>query len=136
MWRRLANATSRFFAPSKRQDSAPVEINSRQFDRALMQEVPAEYLVEDASETHISRTFANARLELHAQDRDHAGRGWAAVIASVSSSRIRLKLMEEVNAHDIWGHDIVNGDVTVMYERVNGELIPKEIHLNRVYALK
>lgn len=135
MWRKLANATSRFFAPSKRQDSAPVEVNNRRFDREVIQEVPADYLVEDASESFVSRNFANARLELHAQDKDHAGRGWAAVIKEVSDSRLRLKLMEDVSAEDIWGHDIVNGDVTVIYNRIGSDNVPKEIHLNRVNGL-
>ena len=136
MWRRLANATSRFFAPSKRQDSAPVEVNNRRFDREVIQEVPAEYLVEDASETHISRNFPNVRLELHAQDRDHSGRGWAAVIKGITDNRLRLKLMENVSAEEIWGHDVVNGDVTVIYERMGTENVPREVHLNRVNGLQ
>lgn len=135
MWRRLANATSRFFAPSKRQESAPVEVNNRRFDHDLIQEIPAEYLVEDASDAHLSRNFQNARLELHAQDRDHSGRGWAAIIREISESRIRLKLMDDVNAEEVWGHDIVNGDVTVIYDRIGTEMVPKEIHLNRVNGL-
>ncbi len=136
VWRRLANATSRFFAPSKRQDSAPVEVNERRFEREVIQEVPSDYLVEDASETHISRNFSNVKLELHAQDRDHAGRGWAAVIKAVSDSRLRLKLMENVSAEEIWGHDVVNGDVTVIYERIGTENAPREVHLNRVNGLQ
>lgn len=41
LWRRLANATSRFFAPSKRQDSAPVEVNGRQITQDVVRDVPA-----------------------------------------------------------------------------------------------
>lgn len=136
MWRRLANATSRFFAPSKRQSSAAVEANDRRFEHDVILDIPAEYLVDDSVDAHLSRAFQNASLELHAQDRDHAGRGWAAVLKDVSDKRLRLKSMDDVSAEDIWGHDVVNGDVTVIYDRIGTEMVPKEIQLNSVNALK
>lgn len=132
LWRRLANATSRFFAPSKRQDSAPVEFNGRFIPQDVVRDVPAEFLVEDASDEHPSRTFTNVLLELHAQDRDHSGRGWAAVVEGVSGQRLRMKLMTEVSAAELWNRDRVRGDVTVIYEKIGIDLVPREVHLHRV----
>ncbi|MFN4112369.1 MAG: hypothetical protein ACK4GD_00340 [Sphingomonadaceae bacterium] len=132
IWRRLANATSRFFAPSKRQESAPIEVNGRHIPHDAVQDVPAEFLVDDAAEDHASRAFNGVLIELHAQDRDHSGRGWAAVVEGVSDQRLRMKLMTEVSASDLWNRDRVRGDVTVLYERVGTELIPREVHLHRV----
>ena len=132
LWRRLANATSRFFAPSKRQDSAPVEVNGRQITQDVVRDVPAEFLVEDASEEHPSRSFNGVMIELHAQDRDHSGRGWAAIIEGVSDQRLRMKLMAEVSATDLWNLDRVRGDVTVLYEKIGSDLVPREVHLHRV----
>ena len=132
LWRRLANSTSRFFAPSKRQDSAPIEVNGRHFSQETVRDVPADYLVEDASDAKPTRTFDNVLIELHAQDKDNAGRGWAAIIDGISAQRLRMKLMDEVTASDLWNRDHVRGDVTVIYERLGVEMVPKEVHLHRV----
>lgn len=135
MWRRLANATSRFFTPSKRQDSAPVEINGRHLDQDLIREIPESFRVEDALDEPVIRDFTNATLDLHAQDKDHAGRGWAAIVAGVSDQRARLKLMAGVPADRLWGHDRITGDITVIFERLGMDLLPKEIHLHRIERL-
>lgn len=132
IWKRLANATSRFFMPSKRQDSAPVEVNNREIDRETMRDVPADYLVEHEADIKPSRDFSGVTLELHAQDRDHGGRGWAAIPRGIVDQRLRLKLMTEVSAAELWGNDIVRGDITVLYERVGLDMVPREIHLHRV----
>lgn len=132
LWKRLANATSRFFLPSKRQSSAPVEVNERVFDRPVIQDIPADYIVDNEAERNPARRFQNVILELHAQDRDNAARGWAAVLRAASDKRVRLKLMDGVSAQELWGNDVVRGDVTVIYDRIGTELVAKEIHLERV----
>lgn len=132
MWRRLANASSRFFAPSKQQDSAAIEVNGREIPQDTVRDVPAEFLVEDAAEERPSRNFENALIELHAQDRDHAGRGWAAVVEGISATRLKMKLMDGVIATELWGHNKVRGDVSVLYEKIGTDLVPKEVHLHRV----
>ncbi|ETI64800.1 hypothetical protein C100_05455 [Sphingobium sp. C100] len=132
LWRRVMNLASRFFAPSKQQDSAPLEVNGRMIPQDIVRDIPAEFLFDDASEERPSRSFNGVHIELHAQDRDNAGRGWAAVIDSVSGQRLRMKLMDEVSATDLWNRDHVNGDISVIYENVAGQMVPKEVHLHRV----
>lgn len=132
MWRKLANATSRFFAPSKQQNSAPMEVNGRHIERQAIQDIPAEYLVDDATEESRSRFFRNATLELRAEDKDHTGRGWAAIVRAVSESRLRVKLMDEVSAADLWGKNVITGDITVIYDKVGADMVPKEMHLHNV----
>jgi hypothetical protein len=132
LWKRLANATSRFFTPSKRQDSAPIEFNRRAIDRETVQDVPAQYLIDHEADTRPARTFNNVQLELHAQDKDHAGRGWAAIPKGIHDQRLRLRLMEDVSTSEVWGHDSIRGDITVVYERVGLDMVAKEIHLHRV----
>lgn len=132
MWKRIANATSRFFAPSKQQDSAPVEINGRHISEDTVRDIPAEFMVDDAAEDHPSRFFASMRVELRAEDKDHTGRGWAGVVPMVSDRRLRMKLMEDVAAGDLWGRDVVTGDVTVIYDRIGTGMVPKEFHLHNV----
>jgi hypothetical protein len=132
LWRRLANMTSRFFTPSKQQNSAPMEVNGRTITRETVQDVPAEYQVEDASEENPSRYFSNAKIELRAEDKDHMGRGWAGVVTAVSESRLRMKLMPDVSAAELWGQDTITGDISVIYEKVGTDMVPKEIHLHNV----
>lgn len=131
LWKRIANATSRFFGPSKKQNAA-MEVNEREIERETVQEIPAHYLIEDASDSKPARSFSDVLLELHAQDRDHSGKGWAAIPKGVSDDRLRLKLMEGVSTVDLWGHDTVRGDITVVYEKVGLDMIPKEIHLHSI----
>ncbi len=131
-WRRLANTASRFFAPSKRQNSAPVMINDRRVPQEAVRDIPAEYLVEDAGEERPSRFFKDAKVELRAEDKDHTGRGWACVIESVSKDRLKMKLVDEASADNLWGRNSVIGDVTVVYEKIGADLHPKEVHLHSV----
>lgn len=132
LWKRLANAASRFFTPSKKQKSAPIEINGRPIDHETVQDVPAQYLIEHEADTRPARSFADVTLELHAQDRDHAGRGWAAIPRGITDQRLRLRLMDDVSTTELWGHDLVRADVTIIYDRVGLEVVAKEIHVHRV----
>jgi hypothetical protein len=133
-WRRLRDAVGNFFRPSKRQDSASIEVNTRILDHNVVKEVPADFVVENAEETSPFRSFENVRLEIHAQDKDHGGKGWAAVIPTIADRRIPLKLMLGLQASEIWGHDEVRGDVTVIYDRVADGMVPKAIHLHKLAA--
>ena len=131
-WRRLTNATARFFRPSKLQDSAAVNVNDRLIDQETMRDIPAHYIFEDAKEEEPARDFNDVILELHAQDKDHRGQGWAAIVRGLTEKRVRLKLMPGVDAAELWGVDNVKGDVTVVYSRIGSDLLPKEVHLHRV----
>ena len=132
-WKRLATATSRFFRPSKQQDSAPVEVNHRVFDTEVIREIPADYLVEHEGDALASRRFDGAVLDLRLQDRDNKGKGWAAIIPGVSEKRIKVKLLDGVNAADLWGQETVIGDINVIYERVGMDMVPREVHLTRLH---
>lgn len=97
MWKKIANAASRFFTPSKKQDSAPIEVNDRTIDQEVVRDVPASYIFENEADAKSFRNFEGVALELHAQDRDNAGRGWAAVAKGVSEQRLRLRLMDNIS---------------------------------------
>jgi hypothetical protein len=128
-WKRVTNAAARFFRVSKRQDSSPMLVNGRQVSAEVVRDVPADYLFDDAREAAPARPFYDVPLELHAQDRDHSGQGWAAVIPGIVDRRVRLKLLSGVSAADLWNRDRARGDVMVIYERVGDQMIPKSIQL-------
>lgn len=132
LWKRLANATSRFFGPSKRQHSAPIEVNQRQIDHDTVKDVPAQYLIDQEADGRPTRPFTNVPLELHAQDKDNASKGWAAISRGITDQRLRLKLMPEVSPAEVWGHNIVQGDIHIVYEKIGLEKVPKLIQLDRV----
>jgi hypothetical protein len=136
LWKRLANTTSRFFAPSKKQNSAPMEVNGRSIPQETVQDVPAQYVIDHEVDTKPARSFSGVALELHAQDRDHAGRGWAAIPRGLHGERLRLRLMDDVSTTDLWGHNVIRGDVTIIYERAGTEMVPKEIQLHRVTGVE
>lgn len=129
-WKRVTKAAARFFHVSKREDSAPIEVNERIFDREIIADVPAEYVFEDMKDVAPARSFSNINLELHAQDKDHSGQGWAAVLPGIVDRRIKVRLMPGVSAADLWGKDHVKGDVTVIYEGVGDTLVPRSVHLH------
>lgn len=130
--RRITKSASRFFTPSKQQNSSPMEVNGREIERQTIMDIPAEYLADDASSERPSRFFKDAIIELRSEDKDHSGKGWAAIVRSISPTRLKMKLMEDVSTLDVWGKDTITGDISVIYDKVGSENIPKEIHLHVV----
>jgi hypothetical protein len=131
-WKRLKEAVQLVFQPSKRQSSVPVQINDRLIEREVVRDIPVDWEIAKAEENEPFRSFEDVLLDIHAQDKDHAGKGWAALIANIADRRVPLKLMTGVSAADLWGRDSVRGDVTVLYGRVADGMVPKAIHLHRL----
>lgn len=131
-WKRITEAAAKFFRPSKRQGDAAVEVNDRKIGKDVVADIPQEYLVKEAEDRGVFRSFPNVPIELHAQDRDHSGQGWAAHIPGVTLKRVRLKLMPGISAADLWGRNTAHGDVTVFYNRVGPDMVPKAITLDRL----
>lgn len=131
-WSRLTQAAGRFFKPSKRQNSAPLEVNNRYISESVVRDVPQDFILDHAAEAGLFRTFTDVPLELHAQDRDHSGQGWAANIPGVTPKRLKLRLMPGIQSGDLWGRDQARGDVTVIYQRAGPTYIPKSINLDRL----
>lgn len=131
-WKRLTEASGRFFKPSKRQGNSPVQVNDRKITHEEIADVPHDYVLDHAAEAEAFRSFADVNLELHAQDRDHSGQGWAAHVPGVTAKRIKLRLMPGVHASDLWNRDQARGDITVSYQRNGQHLVPKAISLDRL----
>jgi len=131
-WKKLTNATARFFRVSKRQDSAALDVNDRAIEQDVVRDIPADYLFDDAKSDEASRTYYDVNLELHAQDKDHKGQGWAAIIPGITENRVKLKLMPDIEAGDLWGLDHVRGDVTVLFDRIGAGLVARSIQLHKI----
>lgn len=133
-WKKAVTAVGRFFRPSKQQDSAPMEVGNHYLDHDTVRDVPRAHEIKAEIDRPPFESFENVLLDLHAQDRDHGGRGWAATIPNVIDKRVRVKLMPGVHAADLWQTETVRGDVTVLFEQVADRREPKEIHLHRFTA--
>lgn len=131
-WKRITEAGVRFFAPSKNQGNAGLDVNEQHISTAVVADIPPGYLLDHAADADPFKQFSDVQLELHAQDKDHSGQGWAASVPGVTPKRVRLRLMPGIRAADLWGRDSVRGDVTVFYNRSGNDLTPKAINLERL----
>lgn len=131
--KRLANNSIQFFKPSKSQDNAPVTVNKIHITRNFIESVPDSFLLEDANDNETAKPHEKIELEIHAQDRDRDTVGWAAVPLGLHTKRLRMKLLDDVDAAQLWGKDRVKGDIMLIQKRVGLEFVPSEIHLTRIY---
>lgn len=131
-WKRVTSAALSFLRPSKKQGNAELIVNERLIPKQVIADVPDDHIVERASEELAFQSFSDVPIELHAQDRDHSGQGWAARIPGITDRRVRLRLMSGVQAGQLWGRDNARGDVTILYQRDGTGLTAKAINLDRL----
>lgn len=131
--RRLSNlirSTAQFFSPSKRQGNAPILIGSRRVGSDIVAEFPNDAAIQDFDDSESSKLLQNVEIELHAQDVDRAGQGWAGVIRQVSSDRLRMVIYPPVKPEDIYTKQRITGDVVVLSRRASdGSMVPYLVHL-------
>lgn len=71
-------------------------------------------------------------VDIHRSDRDENKHGWRAVVASVSSKKVRMELAADINPEDLWGKSSVIGDVIVIEGRLpDGSIGPRTYQLLR-----
>lgn len=128
----LARQAIRFFRPSKSQNNSPMSINRRRIEPPVISDIPQEYAFEEEVGTTKSRDMYDVELEIHAQDRDKAKTGWAALIPEEMEKRVPMKLVGDVTPDQLWQKDRVNADVTIVYKRAGREFVPDQIHIHRL----
>ncbi|MGO8422300.1 hypothetical protein [Rhizobium ruizarguesonis] len=131
--KRLAKTVGGFFAPSQREGAVPVLFDRQEVGSEVIREVP--YPREFSAKEDFERydPYSMVVLEIHAQDKDKANTGWAAVPKGISEKRLRMKLMEPVTAMDLWARDQIRADVTIISHLTANGYDPAEIHVTRVY---
>ena len=131
--RRLASATHNLLLPSKNQNNAPVRVNRVLIPHEVIAEFPSEAQLAADEPKPFSEPIENVEIELHAQDRDRDKQGWAAVIPSLSPTRMGMQLYPPIVPTDIYTKQRIRGDVLVE-SRLNskGELRPARVHLIRL----
>ncbi len=130
--RKLVNAAIGFFRPSKRQNNVSAKVGSRIISKEVMREIPGD-VAEDVHEPETSsHQYSNVEIELHAQDRDRAKQGWAAVVPAISDARVKMQIFPPIQPEDVWTHQKIRGDIIAVFRDDGGDLTPTQYHLIRL----
>ena len=130
--KRLVKAVQGFFLPSQREGGAPVTFDRQTIGRNVVREVPypQEFSAKEDFEKY--QSIDDVLLDIHAQDKDKVKVGWAAVPKGITDRRLRMKLIEPVNARDIWNTDSIRADIVLVHQLAADGYVPAEIQVLRI----
>jgi hypothetical protein len=132
----LAKDTTKFIKPAKSDKDSFIYFDKEKegcIPPEVIRAVPSS-LQEDIADEYL-RDFKNVEVLIRAIDLDSFKRGWAVVIGSISDRRIPLQLDIDIDPESLVGLRLFNGDVTVMFERVdNGADVPKRVFLRKIIS--
>ena len=130
--KRLASAAGKFFRPSKRQNNAPIKVGDRRIGSDVIAEIPSDVQIEAMEKLQTSQIIENVEIELHAKDKDKGTSGWAGVVPSISNKRLKMLLNAPVVPEDLWGKEVIVGDIMLVKEQKGDAFEPTEFHLTRI----
>jgi len=130
--KQLADASVRFFRPSKRQGDAAILVGDKRIEPRFISDTSDDFQIEEAAKAEKSRKHYGVRLQIHQKDIDRDSAGWAAVADGLHPKRLPMRLVDGVTAEQIWGEDEIIGDVILVSRRKGVDFVPAEIHLVRV----
>ncbi len=130
--KRLADATAKFFRPSRRQNNAPVKVGGKRIESDVVAEVPSDVQIEAIEKLQTSELVESVEIELHAKDKDREKSGWAGVIPSISTKRLRMLLNPPIEPEEVWGREVIVGDIMLVKEQKGDVFEPVEFHLTRI----
>lgn len=129
--KRLTRSVSGFFRPVQREGAKPVVFDREVVPQETVAAVP--YLPDEGGpDLERYASHSGITLHVHAQDRDRAKKGWAAVPDGLHDKRLRMKLVEPVTANDLWQRNVVNGDIVLVSKATSDGYVPVEIQLTRI----
>lgn len=127
--KRLAGYAKRLFWPSQKDQNAPVFFDRDRISTELIREIPFPTKADQKTNFNRYTPYSGVSLELHAQDRDRAATGWAAVARNVSDRRLIVRVMDPVLPSDLWGKDEVQADIVVVSKLTSNGYDPVEIQI-------
>jgi hypothetical protein len=131
--KRLAGAAKSLFLPSQKDGNAPVLFDRKRVSSETIREIP--YPGDSDQKTDFDRyqPHQSIKLELHAQDRDRAATGWAAIAGEISDQRLKVRVMEPVEPAELWGVDEIVADIVVVSKLTSDGYVPAEIQITHVW---
>jgi hypothetical protein len=131
--KRLLAQVGQFFLPSQKSKNAPVRFDRDVIPSETIRDIPYLKGGEEAKQDFSRyKPHAGVELELHAQDRDKAATGWAAVAPSISPERLKVRVVEPVKPSDLWQRDRVTADVVVVEKLTANGYQPSEIQITAI----
>lgn len=130
--RRLANAVIKLIKPSVAANNASITMNNITIGADVIREIPPEYRVVNALERKKHVHIDDAKLVIHAQDRDRGEKGWAATVPGEAPNRIPLKLLDGVEPSEVWQKEEVRGNIVIVHSLRETGWEPSEIHLTEL----
>lgn len=130
--KQLADASVKFFKPSKDQGNATILIGDRKIEPRFVEDSESDYVYEEASKAEKTKKHYGVLLQIHQKDLDRETSGWAAIPLGIHNKRLPMKLLDGVTPDMIWENDEIVGDIILKSRRVGLSFTPSEIHLVRV----
>lgn len=109
-----------------------MEIDRKEIDRETIREVPYAVEIDERPDFDKYSSHHDVVLELHAQDRDKATTGWAAIARDVHDARLRMKVLDPVKPDDLWGKDTIRANIVIVSRLTSEGFTPSEIHLTQL----
>lgn len=132
--KRLVSAAKRLFIPSQRDKNAAVVIDRDRVPSEVIREIPYPKPNEAAADFDRFTPYHGVELDLHAQDRDRAATGWAAVASSISPERLKVRVMDPVQPGDLWGQDKATADIVLVSKLTSNGYVPSEIQITSLHS--
>ena len=128
-------AATDFFSPAKLEGSVLVTGNGGyEISQRAIEEIPNQL---DLVQEQVTGQYLldNMDIELHSWDSDYIRKGWAGIIQSESSKRIKMHLSPEIDQSELIGKTKIKGNVLVETKKQeNGDFIPIIYHLINVIS--
>lgn len=112
----LASDAVKVIKPAKRDPKAEIRFDNREeltIPQHFIAKVPSEVTT---PENEKSDTKEHVKILIRAADMDK-GTGWAAIVPTVSSKRLRLELAPNIDLEDLFGKPEITGTVEVLSSR-------------------
>lgn len=129
---RLVTQSKRFFLPSQKSRNASVRFDRDTVPPETIREIP--YVGEGDEKQDFSRYKPHHAVDLvlHAQDRDKAATGWAAVAPKITSERLKVRVIEPVQPSDLWQKENVTADIVIVEKLTANGYVPTEMQITRL----
>lgn len=130
--KQLADASVKFFKPSKDQGNAPILVGNRRIEPQFVEDTEANYVYEEASKVEKTKKYYGVVLQIHQKDLDRETSGWAAIPVGIHPKRLPMKLVDGVTPDMIWDNDEITADIILKSRRIGLGFTPSEIHVVRL----
>ncbi len=131
--RKIVGAAKRLFLPSQRDRNAPVVFDRDRISSDVIKEIPYPGDADKKNDFDRYTPYDSIKLELHAQDRDRAATGWAAVAQDVCEKRLKVRVMDTVALNELWGKDQVVADIVLVSKLTSDGYVPSEIQVTALH---